>query len=403
MRFIFVNLHTNFFMVKTIQNYLAKKSFSPKHRFILEYLLENDYKVACFINKKGNFLNSEIGIPTGPLSMGLSIYEYNHIMKKSDLDYEKIQVITSLSEIEKDDVVILYNLFHNQFLYADKMTCTKIVSMLHFFGTKRESEQLKNGSVDILFAEANLKDTSKIFRKNFSWYNGDFLVTPFVFQERFQLKKEFHDRKNKAIAMGTLTINKIPEFIDVYGNGVYQPLRKQILDNKDILKDIIDCYITLYAENDKLLNIKDNENKIIKKLKMIYNMFHTGQQKGYFSFDMVEKYNGYKLCIVPEDIQGMPGVGFVEGMACGCAYIGVEYEAYRDYGMIPGVHYISYDGTLADLRAKCEYYLNESNEEKLFEIAMNGYSFAREHFTNESVAKKFIDQVIKLKGGGKEK
>lgn len=397
MRFVFVNLHTNFFMVKTVRNYITKMSFAPKHRFLLEYLLKHDYKVACLINRKGNFINDNLSLPTTPLSTQLSRYEYYKVMKKSGLKYQDIEIIDSPEKINSDDIVILYNLFKNNFIDINVVKGVKIGCLLHFFGSKIESNRLRTADVSAVFAENNLLKTSKIFQKNFEWFNSDFLVVPFSFQDRFKKKTDFHDRKNKAIAMGTLTINEIPDFIEVYGSGVYQPLRKQILDNKENLADIIDCYISLYMENDKHKRINSNDSRVVRKLKDVYNMFHTGQQKSYFSFDMVEKYNEYKICIVPEDIQGMPGVGFVEGMACGCAYIGLDYCAYRDYGMIPGVHFIPYDGSLKDLRSKCEYYLAPEHAEELEAIANNGYEFAREHFTSDYVAKLWVDEVLKVK------
>ena len=69
---------------------------------------------------------------------------------------------------------------------------------------------------------------------------------------------------------------------------------------------------------------------------------------------MVEKFNEYKMCLVGEEILGVPGIGYVEGMACGCAYIGLDSPMYRNLGLIPGVHYISYDGTKEGLRQVIE-------------------------------------------------
>ena len=64
-----------------------------------------------------------------------------------------------------------------------------------------------------------------------------------------------------------------------------------------------------------------------------------------------EKFNEYKMCLIGEEILGVPGIGFVEGMACGCAYFG-KRGYYEDYGMKEGVHYIAYDGSPDDLLEK---------------------------------------------------
>ena len=109
---------------------------------------------------------------------------------------------------------------------------------------------------------------------------------------------------------------------------------------------------------------------------------------------MVEKYNDYKMAICPEDAQGMPGIGFVEAMACGCAYIGLDYGAYRDLGLVEGIHFVGYDGSLSDLRQKIEYYMKEEHQEALAEIAANGMVYAREHFSEETVAENFVKELL---------
>ena len=56
------------------------------------------------------------------------------------------------------------------------------------------------------------------------------------------------------------------------------------------------------------------------------------------------------------NLNTMDCLGFVEGMACGSAYIGLDDPMYKDIGLIPGKHYITYDGTLEDLKSKIAYY-----------------------------------------------
>ena len=103
---------------------------------------------------------------------------------------------------------------------------------------------------------------------------------------------------------------------------------------------------------------------------------------------MVESFNNYKMCIVGEEILGIPGIGFVEGMACGCAYIGIDSPAYRDWGLIPGKHYITYDGSKEDLRRVIEYYQQAEHQIELETIAETGCEFVRKNFNGDTVAKK---------------
>ena len=108
---------------------------------------------------------------------------------------------------------------------------------------------------------------------------------------------------------------------------------------------------------------------------------------------MVEAFNSYKMCIIGEEILGIPGIGFVEGMACGCAYIGLDSPAYRDWGLVPGIHYITYNGSKEDLRKVIEYYQMDEHQEELEKIAETGCKYVRENFSGETVAGNLIKQL----------
>ena len=108
---------------------------------------------------------------------------------------------------------------------------------------------------------------------------------------------------------------------------------------------------------------------------------------------MVEKFNDYKMHLLGEEILGVPGIGFVEGMACGSAYIGIDSQMYRDYGLIPGVHYITYDGTKEGLKATVEFWQKPENQLELEKIAENGCKFVREHFCGKNVAEKLLKDI----------
>jgi spore maturation protein CgeB len=110
-------------------------------------------------------------------------------------------------------------------------------------------------------------------------------------------------------------------------------------------------------------------------------------------FNIVDEYNKYKMFVNAEEVIGLPGVGFVEGMACGTAYIGLKSPMYEDIGMRDGVHYIGYDGSLEDLCKKIAYYQNHG--EKLERIAENGYAFVRETCNPDIVMRKFISFLEK--------
>ena len=137
-----------------------------------------------------------------------------------------------------------------------------------------------------------------------------------------------------------------------------------------------------------------NEDLKISKIKTInylQNIFLLGRQKKYFSFDIVEAFNNHKIFISPEERVGLPSINFVEGMSCGCAYIGIDSQIYKDLGLVKEKHFISYDGTMNDLISKLNYYSN--NDNLLRDIAENGYNFVISNFNKNVVKKVFLNDI----------
>ena len=125
-------------------------------------------------------------------------------------------------------------------------------------------------------------------------------------------------------------------------------------------------------------------------LKKFHNLFFVKIKKKYLSFDIVELYNDYKMCVVGEETE-LPGIGFVEGMGCGCAYIGQDLPFYRDIEMIPGKHFITYDGTAKDLKKKVSYYQKRPKE--LEKIAEEGRKFIQEKCNYKVVVRNFLKSI----------
>ncbi|MDE7380836.1 MAG: glycosyltransferase, partial [Muribaculaceae bacterium] len=305
------------------------------------------------------------------------------------IDRKKVKVLTSPKEIREDDIVILYNLFPNTFRGMDKARGKKIVSFLHFNGNNSDSDRINSISPVALFNEVDLSQSCELYKRYYH-IEAPWTVIPYIPAERFRRIKPFKERKNKAFSVGTITYKTHKEFLEVYGDPCDQPIRKAVKDNPEFFKDTADSYSSDYLEDDKVLQVKENDNSLFKFIKKAKNRFTIGKQKQYFSFDMVEKFNEYKMHIVGEEILGIPGIGFVEGMACGSAYIGMDLPAYRDWGMIPGKHFITYDGTIEGLRDTIKFWQQPENQEKLETIANNGYEFVKSNFNSEKLSRKLL-------------
>lgn len=390
MRIVFVNLHADWMLVKTSSVLLFKFSAAIKHKYLLDYLLENpNYEVCSYINDRG-FSILRKGNETLLSFLNLFKYwEHRFILRKNGIDLRKITVIKHLKDIRPDDLVILYNIMTDNYRGMSDVHAFKSLSMLHFHGHAEEEVLIKKTNIGCFFNESNLQENSELFRKYYH-INKPWVVHPFVFQERFKPIRPFSERKNKVFSTGTITYKGHSEFMSVYGDPCDQPARKFVKDNPDFFKDTVDCYSSDYLEGSDVKPYLPSDNKIVRLYKQIHNRFHTGKQKAYFSFNMVEKFNEYKMCLVGEEVLGVPGIGYVEGMACGCAYIGLDSPMYRDLGLIPGIHYISYDGTKEGLKRIVEYYQQEEHQAELEQIAKTGCEYVRENFRGDRVAESLL-------------
>ena len=394
-RVVFVNLHSDWMLLKVAMVYVFKYSAAIKHGYLLKYLLEHpeEYEICNYINDRGFSLYTNGNGILMKLLNKFSGIENAITLHKNGIKRSRIKVLRRPEEIQKDDIVIIYNVCNEGLRGMEKIDAFKALSMLHFHGRKNENAKIEQAGIDCYFNEVNLSKTSEIFNKYYH-VEKPWIIIPFVFGERFKNIKPFNERQNKCFSTGTITYKKHEEFISVYGDPCDQPARKFVKDNPEYFKDTIDCYSSDYLEDNPGKAIKSSDNAIIKFYKKLYNRTHVGKQKKYFSFNMVEKFNDYKMHLLGEEILGVPGIGFVEGMACGSAYIGLDSPMYRDYGLIPGVHYISYDGTKEGLRATVEYYQKPENQDELERIAQTGCEFVREHFCGEIVSKSLLNNLV---------
>ncbi|MDA0772551.1 MAG: glycosyltransferase [Cyanobacteria bacterium] len=248
---------------------------------------------------------------------------------------------------------------------------------------------LKNPS---LAAETKLENNS-FFQKFFSDFGSNY-VLPYAFQERFETRIPFQERKNKALALGTyLCLQETDpghkEVIQHFNSTALHPMRKAIYEARKHITEQIDSIISKQPFEDD-----EEKNRKAQRLKGIglylFKLFAKEQEK-YLSLDIVDQYNQYKMVIAPEEIIGLPSISFVEAMSCNCAYIGIDSEIYTDLGLEANKHYISYNGTLENLLEKVRYYQEHSDE--LEEIANNGYKFVREYLSDRVIKEKFYQDL----------
>lgn len=382
MRFIFHNPHESNMYKTPIEFYRRRKKSVEKYSHLIDFFLQKDGLIYTYVDSYNYKTRSGI-IFFLPKLFGFYVWA---LLNK--INPFRIRVITKPSDINKNDVVFtfLYLNFTNQnaklsdhrlLLNKDfsKISALKVIHFSHFnYNSSYAAQNLRLSNFDLIIAENNLPVNSSYFQHYFSWFNKDFLVVPFVPKDRFRIKTPFYNRKNKAVATGTITLPMDEDFINFFGHSDLHPMRTLIFEQKEELNNYIDSFISPIIEN--------HTNK------------KSDDQKGYFSFDIVKKYNEYKMFIVPEEISGLPSIGFVEGMKCGTVFIGKESKMYSDYGLISGIHYVGYNGTKEDLINKISYYQN-SNEE-LEKIALSGYCFVQKEFTKERIGNIILDKITEI-------
>lgn len=388
MRIVFVNLHGNEFLVKTINKILFKQSVALKHKYFLDYLLSrDDVEVCSYINERGLSLSYKT---RSRFLQSFRFLEHYFVMKKNGIPRKKIKVLKRENELRHDDLIIMYQLFGHEFDFKKRPDSFIALSQLHFsLDNASVIEQLRP---DLMYNESNMQERFAGFNDYFGWFDKQYLVIPFVFAERFKVIKPFAERQNKAVSVGTVTYPLY--IIKYYGTQCLQPARKQIYDNAEELKPWVDSFNSDFLADDKPYDVSNSVSPLRKKINRIHDKFFLGRQKKYYSFDMVEKFNDYKMCVVGEEIVGLPGIGFVEGMASGCAYIGQTVGYYEDYGLKEGVHYIGYDGTLDDLKAKISYYQQPEHQQELETIAKAGCEFVRSHFNGTAAAESLLNHLL---------
>jgi len=383
-----------------------------KYEFLLNILRDSRYDTAIVVDGAGTSFSTVLS-KTPFLKNSHFIYrliasgEIYLWCWLNDLNPFKQRIIFNRKKLdEKSDILFSFAFCTEMFLneqMIEKSTIKsfggkKLLHASHFYKlTKKISENVRKSGTKYMVAEADLKK-SPYFNKFFGFID-EVYVLPHVLRKRYVKTKGFEERKNICLALGTLVIedesdesNK--DYFDFFQTDTLHPMRKAIFENKASLTGLIDCNINFHNKDRIAITNKSNLYKKSNIFKILYDLFFLSEGKEYHSMNIVEKYNEYKMFIAPEENIGLSSINLIEGMACGCAYIGIDHPMYTDLGMIDKQHYIAYNGTLDDLRNKIQYY--QSHSQELADIAQNGYAFAKKRFSEKRITDDFMKYLITL-------
>lgn len=396
MRIVFIDLHCINFLVRPyIQIKSKNKVATYKHKFIIDYAMKEGIEVCNYITGKETTIPSIARVSRilkYDKEKKIARWEANYVMKHCFAPASNIKIITKKEDIRSDDIVIGYFYKKYQRDIIAGLNAQKIMMGNHFVEIN-EPVDLEKIGIKGFVNEIDLSDNPFVnaYIKIRPEKN---IVCPYIYANRFVDKQK--ERKNKAMAIGTLSTCKgnagYKLYRDMFHTEWIQLMRKTIYEEAEKYSEYIDSYIS-YIYEDKL-EISEDDNIFIRIYKKMVNKYKPWRQSKYTSFDMVNKFNEYLCFVCPEEVVGMPGIGFVEGMACGTAYIGLDTSYYRKLGLKPGIDYITYDGTLEDLIDKIKYC--QAHVEETRKIGINGREFVYKNFNQKVVAKNLFDKFNEL-------
>ncbi|OGK18253.1 hypothetical protein A3G67_03070 [Candidatus Roizmanbacteria bacterium RIFCSPLOWO2_12_FULL_40_12] len=383
-----------------------------KYAFLLSFLQKNDPNTAIVVDGTGASLGvvlQEIPLLRNSYLMNkiisyIEIYAWCLINKVNPF---KQTIIFDENKLNSKNDILFSFAFNSYSFRSEKLikksiiksfTGKKILHASHFYkSTKAVAENIKKVGIRHMVAEADLKK-SPYFNKFFGFIKQVYIL-PHVLRDKYINIKKFESRKNKCLALGTLVIesesdSSNKDYIDFFKTNTLHPVRKILYENKVKLADIVDCFINFHNKERLEKITKGGTYSKNSLFRMVYDLFFLSEGKEYHKMDIVKKYNEYKMFIAPEENIGLSSVNSVEGMACGCAYIGIKHPMYSDLGMIDKKHYIAYDGSLLDLQKKIKYY--QIHQKELTQIATNGCEFARKNFSENKVRNDFWNYLTTL-------
>jgi glycosyltransferase involved in cell wall biosynthesis len=311
------------------------------------------------------------------------ISDFKHIpslvffLYKAKINPIKYQIIFSIKKLSsKADVLVCFNgrPYLEQNFPPKQFTGMKIWHILDcIYFPAKSYKILLDTKVDFLFGYSKHDIYSNFFMEKYPFFIGRVIPVPFGFGNRFIVKKDFRERKNKVIALGSVNsfddpVHNIDDFAESNnffikrGEKFMHKFRRMLLENEKKLENIMDNKLPHYPQ------VKD------------------------FSYDIVETLNDYTMCTSCESLLYFPAAKAFEGPASGSVLVCSDHPCFSDYGFEDGVNCIKHKQfDINDFREKVSYYINNPN--KLRKIQKEGTNFVRENYNHSKVATYVYEQI----------
>ena len=388
MRLVFLNPHIDDFLGCPLHFMLVGRRPLAKYKGILTGEVQQNGQFLAVVNGQTSCFVPHLIVGRLPLFVRqwIALLEF-HLWASLNSLSRKVQVI-DLETVQRDHVLFgfSYKSAVNDF-WITKDTCARfsrvIFHLSHYFiWTERKAQNLIQIPNIQLAGDSDLSENA-YFRAFFGWYHERFLVLPFGVSSRFT--NHGTAREEKCVASGTFhdLIKEEPseayaDFIRVAGENSYQPVRREIYQSRDRIRKHITCLTSPFRSEHK----RSMFVRIFKKLDV--------RQASYFRVDLVEEYNRHKYAVVGEEISGFPALGSFEAMLSGAVLFGQKSHL-QGLGLVPGRHFIDYDGTLNDLLVKMQIYAGQD----LTSISQAGEALIRANYSAESLHATWLKALSK--------
>lgn len=398
MRLVLVNPHTQNFG-KSVAGVLLRRKDFLKYDYFVDFFIKRKGKSVAFLIDGTRTSLSGIGLS---LLFSLRVFAWLELvvwMLINGINPIRVRVYFNVSKLDpKNDILFdfsrsIIDINDQKKLLLNQFQGITIIHFTHYFkNVERLSDYIKTIPNCVVVAENDLTK-NHFFQKYFN-YVKEVYHLPFAYGERFVVQNKFESRINRCLALGSITRVRNRAFLDFFGDSEgLHPMRKRIYESLADCTKEIDCLIRGFDDTSNVREVQVGDSIFVKFARRHLPFFfleklYPTPQIAYFKFDIVEKFNAYKMFLCSEESVGLPSINVFEGMATQNVYVGIDNPMYMALGMRPGIHYIGYkEDNFDDLLEKIRYY--QANPDKLCEISMAGYNFVRENFSRENIAHVF--------------
>ena len=397
LKIVFYRPHIEIWFKDPVSHILFGRSLPHKYESLFDYFLSSDVELSvstALCRRKG--WKGFVRYLLDPLALIFWVWG-------NKIDFKRIGFVFTKTGLQKHDV--LFFMHYGNFTSEDASNAQQgdelatalsnidIIKLGHFthyaYQPAIAAKNLEKLGVNLLVAENNLLRNSDFYCKYFGNLKAEFVCLPFIAAKRFESNTPFIERICKLVATGSITFKMTDrDFINFFQTDELQPIRRQIYERAKEYGAEIDSFISD-------LNASRASSKVKAEpiWRRIFRRFIPQTQHTYYKKNIVDVYNSYMMFAVPEEVCDLPAIGVVEGMACGCAFFGLDSPMYRDLGMVPGLHYVAYDGSINNLVEKVRYYQQPEQLGILEQIAVRGCKLVGEKLRAETVYQEFLERL----------